>query len=218
MSSLEWGQEEPLLTDVHWVWRAEPLIARQGWAPQSTAPGALGGGLCYRRAGGRASHLLIPPPPRFSSVASGVGSELYGQQGLTAWFSLRWLPMAPGFPFLSPKPETVFAHHLHTFACGVAGPSRTWGKHIFLARVLASLDPSPVYRDEAIKLFLHLTLPPPPEHPFLHLPPPGSLVPKPAARKGVPVRTWLLLGLGSAAHLLCELTSHFSSQRLNLPL
>lgn len=41
----------------------------------------------------------------------------------------------PGLWFLSSKPETVFAHNLHTFACGESRARHNRRKHIFLARV-----------------------------------------------------------------------------------
>lgn len=87
---------------------------------------------------GRCSHLLMLP--LFICVAKRLASELYGQKGQPAWSNLRWLPLVPGFWFLSSKPETVFAHNLHTFACGVGRAQHNMGKTHFSRQGACSLD------------------------------------------------------------------------------
>lgn len=69
-----------------------------------------------------------------------------------------------------------------------------------------------------IKSFPHLALHPPLGHPFLHLSPPVELGPQVSSQEERPSQDLASPGPGSAAHLLCGLTSHFSSQCLNLPL
>lgn len=133
--------EQTLLTAAPgWVGRGRPHSWKN--SPKFPAPKSPradrrpGGGIIW----GKRSHLLMPP---LTCVAERLASEfygLYGQKGWPAWSDLRWLPLVPGFWFLSSKPETVFAHNLHTFACGVGRAQHNMGKTHFSRQGACSLD------------------------------------------------------------------------------
>lgn len=116
-------------------------------------------------------------------------------------------------------PETMFAHNLHTFACGVAEPSTTWGKHIFSPGCLPPGSRAQVHRDQARKTLPSFGLDPPLRHLFLH---PsthcGNRITSQPAGSVSQLGSLDSPSPDSATHLLCDLTSHFSSQCLYLPL
>ena len=151
------------------LFRADPSYscAKDGWgdltpgkrAQSSWYPSPLGLVICVLGGqedgglfGGRRSHLQILPNP-FCCVANRVACQLYGQKGLPAWSSLRWLPGYQVFGFFHPSQRLclhIICIHLHVVK---AGPGIT-GENIFfsLGYLQSELDRAQVHRDQAYKI------------------------------------------------------------------
>lgn len=123
-------------------------------------------------------------------------------------------PWYQAFGFSHPSQRLclhIICIHLHVVS---AGPSITWEKHIFLARVLAAWIRAQVCRNQPYQIL-----------PFFG--PLGQSFPHPSRHRGAwtPSQQVAMVsqsgsldspGPGSAVYLLCDLTSHVSSQCLHL--